>query len=71
MSRGMDAASAHQAALKAIDGQILLQANVLAFEKIYLLSGALLIGALPLLLLFREGKPTARRGGRGPAVHAD
>jgi DHA2 family multidrug resistance protein len=71
MSRGMDAASAHQAALRAIDGQILLQANVIAFEKIYLLSGLLLIGALPLLFLFRQGKPTARPGGRGPAAHAE
>jgi DHA2 family multidrug resistance protein len=72
MGRGMDAANAHQAALRAIDGQILLQANVLAFEKIYLLSGLLLIGALPLLLLFRQGKPTAsKRGGRGPAVHTE
>jgi len=72
MARGMDAGTAYQAALTAINGRILVQANVLAFEKIYLLSGALLIGSLPLLFLFRQGKPTAQKGaGRGPAVHAE
>jgi DHA2 family multidrug resistance protein len=72
MGRGMDAANARQAALRAIDGQVLLQANVLAFEKIFLLSGLLLVGALPLLLLFRQGRPTATKGGgRGPGVHAE
>ncbi len=72
MARGIDAATAHRAALGAIDGRILLQANVLAFEKIYLLSGALLLGALPLLFLFRQGKPTAKPGGgRGPSAHAE
>ena len=69
MGRGMDAATAHQAALRAIDGQILVQANVLAFEKIYLLSGLLLLAALPLLLLFKQGKPT--KGGGRAAVHAE
>lgn len=69
MGRGMDPGTAHQAALRAIDGQILVQANVLAFEKIYLLSGLMLLVSLPLLLLFRQGKPTAK--GRGPAAHAE
>jgi len=64
MARGMDAESARSAALRALDGRILLQANVLAFEKIYLLSGALLLASLPLLLLFRQGKPTPRGRGR-------
>lgn len=72
MARGVNAFTAHRAALGAIDGRIFLQANVLAFERIFLLSGVLLIGALPLLLLFRQGKPTARGpGGRGSAPHAE
>jgi DHA2 family multidrug resistance protein len=72
MGRGMDAATAHHTALQAIDGQILVQANVLAFEKIYILSGVLLLASLPLLFLFKQGKPTAKPGGgRGPAVHAE
>ncbi len=70
MSRGMDAATAHHAALGVINGQILVQANVIAFEKIYLLSGLLLVASLPLLLLFTQGKPTSGDR-RGPAVHAE
>jgi DHA2 family multidrug resistance protein len=69
VARGFDAQTAHQAALSAMDGQILLQANVLAFEKLYLISGALLVAALPLLLLFPQGKPTASSG--RPTVHAE
>ncbi|MEZ4414784.1 MAG: DHA2 family efflux MFS transporter permease subunit [Gemmatimonadota bacterium] len=69
MARGLDATSAATAALRAMDGRVQLQASVLAFAKIYLLSGALLVGSLPLLLLFRQGRP-APRGGR-PAVHAE
>jgi DHA2 family multidrug resistance protein len=69
MARGLDPQSAAQAARRALDGQILVQANVLAFEKIYLLSGLLLLAALPLLLLFKQGKPAPRGG--GAAVHAD
>ncbi len=71
MSRGMDQQTALHAARQAIDGQILLQANVLAFEKIYLLSGLLLLAALPLLFLFRQGKPTPTGGGSAPRVHAE
>ena len=71
MARGMDAQSAHQAAMRALDGQILLQANVLAFEKIYLLSGVLLVAALPLLFLFDQGKPVPRGGRGAPTVHAE
>jgi len=71
MARGMDPGTAHAAALRAIDGQILLQANVLAFEKIYLLSGLLLLVSLPLLLLFRQGRPTSQRGGGPRQVHAE
>jgi DHA2 family multidrug resistance protein len=70
MAQGMDAQSAHSAALRAIDGQILLQANVIAFEKIYLLSGLLLLASLPLLFLFKQGKPTPK-GAPGPRVHAE
>jgi hypothetical protein len=63
MGRGMDAASAHQVAAQALNGQIFLQANVIAFEKLYLIGGAMLLAALPLLFLFKTGKPT-RTGNR-------
>jgi DHA2 family multidrug resistance protein len=70
MAQGLDPQSARIAAYRAIDGQILLQANVIAFEKIYVLSGLLLLCALPLLFLFKQGKPTAEGGGR-TQVHAE
>jgi len=60
ISRGMDASSARQAAARAMDGRIFLQANVIAFEKIYVISGVMLLVALPLLFLFKTGKPTSR-----------
>jgi len=63
MARGMDMATAQQAAAKALNGQILLQANVLAFEKIYLISGVMLLAALPLLFLFKTGKPSGSKPG--------
>ncbi|MGE0159335.1 MAG: DHA2 family efflux MFS transporter permease subunit [Gemmatimonadales bacterium] len=71
IARGMDPQSATMAARRALDGQIVLQANVLAFEKIYLVSGLLLLAALPLLLLFKQGKPAPRGGPGSGAVHAD
>jgi DHA2 family multidrug resistance protein len=62
IARGVDPARAKAAALAILDRQVTAQANVLAFSKIYLLSGILLVGALPLLLLFRTGKGRAHRG---------
>jgi DHA2 family multidrug resistance protein len=56
MSRGIDAWNAKQQALMMIDRQIGVQASVIAFSKIYLISGALLVGALPLLLLWKTGR---------------
>jgi MFS transporter, DHA2 family, multidrug resistance protein len=65
ISRGMDPAVAKQQALAILDRQIAGQASVLAFSKIYVLSGILLCSSLPLLLLFRTGK-----GRRGMAADA-
>ena len=39
-----------------IDRQIGAQASVLAFSRIYLLSGLLLVASLPLLFFFHTGK---------------
>jgi hypothetical protein len=52
-----------------MDGRILLQANVIAFDKIFLLSGAILVASLPLLFLFKQGKPTT--GGSAGRVHSE
>ena len=64
VARGMNPSLAKQQALMVIDRQIGAQASVLAFSRIYLLSGIILLCALPLLFLFRTGK------GRGSMGHA-
>jgi DHA2 family multidrug resistance protein len=56
---------AHQQALAMLDHQLQAQASVLAFSRIYVLSGIILLCSLPLLFLFRTGKG---RGSMG-AVH--
>ncbi|HEU4564434.1 MAG TPA: DHA2 family efflux MFS transporter permease subunit [Gemmatimonadaceae bacterium] len=65
MARGTDAITAKSQALAVLDRQIAAQANVLAFSRVYLLSGIILVSALPLLFLFRTGRA---RGAMGP-VH--
>jgi MFS transporter, DHA2 family, multidrug resistance protein len=64
IARGMNPIMAKQQALMVLDRQIGAQASVLAFSRIYFLSGLILLCALPLLLLFRTGKG---RGAMGPA----
>ena len=71
MARGVDPQTASQAAMRALDGQIMVQANVLAFEKIYLISGIVLLSALPLLLLFKQGRPLSAGRGRAAQAHAE
>src|SRR5256885_1148947 len=63
-ARGINPALAHQQALMVLDRQITAQASVLAFSKIYVLSGIVLLCSLPLLFLFRTWKG---RGAMGPA----
>jgi len=64
MARGMNPLVAKQQALLILDRQISAQASVLAFSKIYLLNGIILLSALPLLLLWKTGRG---RGSTGPA----
>jgi DHA2 family multidrug resistance protein len=64
MSHGMNPIVAKQQALAILDRQISAQASVLAFSKIYLLNGIILLAALPLLLLWKTGRG---RGSMGPA----
>lgn len=56
MARGIDPYNAKQQALALLDRQIGAQASVLAFSQIYLISGLLLVAALPLLLIWRTGR---------------
>jgi MFS transporter, DHA2 family, multidrug resistance protein len=65
ISRGTNPITAQQQALAILDRQVTMQSTMLAFSKIYLYSGLVLIVALPLLLLFRTGRA---RGAMGP-VH--
>jgi len=65
VAKGASLLAAKQQALALLDRQVMAQANVLTFSRIYLLSGLLLCAALPLLFLFRTGKG---RGSAGP-VH--
>jgi len=65
ISRGTNPLVAQQQALAILDRQVTVQSSMLAFSKIYLYSGLVLIVALPLLFLFRTGKA---RGAVGP-VH--
>ncbi|MGE5102898.1 MAG: DHA2 family efflux MFS transporter permease subunit [Deltaproteobacteria bacterium] len=64
ISRGINPILAKQQALMVLDRQIQAQASVLAFSRIYILSGVILLCALPLLFLFRTGRG---RGSMGPA----
>jgi DHA2 family multidrug resistance protein len=56
ISRGIDPAIAKQQALMLLDRQIGAQASVIAFSRIYLISGLLLVAALPLLLIWKTGR---------------
>jgi DHA2 family multidrug resistance protein len=62
IGRGVNPLVAHQQALAVLDQQLGGQASVLAFSKLYLLSGLILVAGLPLMLLFRSGKGRASAG---------
>ncbi len=68
-ARGMDPVSARQAALQALDGTVQLQGSVIAFERIFVLTGYSMLAMLPLTLLLRdrtrEEAAAARRAGSG------
>ncbi|MFI5372090.1 MAG: DHA2 family efflux MFS transporter permease subunit [Candidatus Eisenbacteria bacterium] len=56
MQRGMDAPSAHAAALEALNGMVTRQAMVIAFERVFALTGLVLLLTLPLVLLLRQSE---------------
>jgi MFS transporter, DHA2 family, multidrug resistance protein len=64
IGRGSPPLVAKQQALLILDRQVQAQASVLAFSRIYILSGIILLATLPLLFVFRTGKG---RGSMGPA----
>jgi DHA2 family multidrug resistance protein len=58
MSRGADALTAHQRALEILDRQLLGQASVIAYSKIYIIAAALMFVLIPLLVLVPKPAPT-------------
>src|SRR5689334_5494092 len=64
LARGINPITAKQQALMILDRQVQAQASVLAFSRIYILSGIILVSTLPLLFLFKTGK---NRGSAGLA----
>lgn len=69
VARGMDAAGARQLAYTMIDRQLGAQASVIAFGKVFLLSGLILLATLPLLFIVRRAQP--KRGAAPAMVHAE
>jgi DHA2 family multidrug resistance protein len=65
VSHGINPLTAQQQAIAILDRQVTVQSTMLAFSRIYLYSGLVLVFGLPLLLLFRTGRA---RGSMGP-VH--
>jgi DHA2 family multidrug resistance protein len=68
MSRGMDAVTAHSAAIRALTGTAMQQSTVLSFERIFLLAGMLFLVVLPLLYFLRMAPD---QGGGGRDVHVE
>ena len=64
LAHGAPLAQAKAQALAVMARTLGAQASVLSFSRVYLLNGLLLVGALPLLLLWRSGKA---RGAPPPA----
>ena len=56
VARGMNPSVAHQQALMVMDRMVTAQASVLAFSRIYLISGVALCCAIPLMLFWRHGR---------------
>jgi DHA2 family multidrug resistance protein len=62
VARGGDAVAASQRALAVLQGEVLVQASVLAFSKLYLLSGIVLCAACPLLVFWKTGRNRSAAG---------
>jgi DHA2 family multidrug resistance protein len=67
LARGYDAASAHAAAQSMLYGTIARQANVLSFEKVFLLAALVFVAGMPILYFLRS----PHHGGRSGPVHVE
>jgi DHA2 family multidrug resistance protein len=69
MQRGMDEMSARTAALQTLAGAVTRQAMVIAFERVFALTGLVLALTLPLVLLLRQSEHDDHPGaGAAPAI---
>ena len=59
VSRGSDATTAAAQAYRVLERQVLAQASVISFSRIYLISAVLMVLALPLLLVWKTGRNRA------------
>jgi MFS transporter, DHA2 family, multidrug resistance protein len=59
VARGADQWTARQRALELLDRQLMAQASVIAYSRIYILSAALILALIPLLVLIRHTKGAA------------
>jgi hypothetical protein len=59
VARGADAWTARQRALSIMDGELMGQASVIAYSRIYVLAAVLILALIPLLLLVRHTKGAA------------
>jgi len=59
VARGADPWTARARALEILDGQLMAQASVIAYSRIYILSAALILALIPLLVLIRHTRPSA------------
>jgi DHA2 family multidrug resistance protein len=59
IGRGADAWTARQRALTLMDGELMSQASVIAYSRIYVLSAVLILALIPLLLLVRQTRGAA------------
>jgi DHA2 family multidrug resistance protein len=65
---GLDPFTARAAALKMLSGTVTQQGAVIAFERIFLLTGAVMLLLLPLVLLLRDRAHEAPAGAPRPAA---
>jgi MFS transporter, DHA2 family, multidrug resistance protein len=59
IARGSDATTAAAQAYRVLERQVLAQASVISFSKIYLISATLMVLGLPLLLFWKTGRNRA------------
>jgi DHA2 family multidrug resistance protein len=71
MHRGMDAASAHAAAMRAMGGMVARQAQLIAFDKSFELGALLMVALLPLVFFLRHPENNESQAAAAPHVEVE